>query len=254
MILKRRIALNGTQLDSLDNSIVIRNVNTGVPHESVGAVNRMGGSGQRITNHHWETLDVSVTFAIDIQKRKLTERRAVFDKVVKWAMACGWVTTNQMSGKRMYAEKAIIPSGGDMWNWTGEYTISFRAYGVPFWQDATATTSTGSSITVPGIMQTVCDVDVTNSGEDTIDSLTVTVGGSSMVFVDLGLEATEVLKIGHTDDGLLTIRIYDTQYTYRNAMSKRTGASADDLYVNPGSNSISVSAGSKSVSCYGRYV
>lgn len=253
MILSRRIALGGTQLDSLDNSIVIRNVNVGVPHESISAVNRMGGFGQRVTKHHWETLDVSVTFAIDIKKRNLTGRRAVFDKVIKWALGCGWLTTNQMPGKRMLAEKAVIPSGGDMWNWTGEYTITFRAYGVPFWQDATATSDSSGSLTVPGELQTVCNAEIENTGNSTIDSLTVTAGDSTMTFSSLGLDAGETLKIGHENNGVLWIRIYDTYNLYRSAMSKRTGGSADDLYVDPETVSVSASAGSASFSCYGRY-
>ena len=253
MILSRRAALGGTQLDSLHSSIVIRNVDPGVPHESVNAVNRMGGFGQRMTSHHWETLEVRVTFAIDVPKRNLALRREVFDKVVKWALGCGWLTTNQMSGKRMYADKAILPSGGDMWDWTGDYTITFRAYGVPFWQDDTATTSTGSSITVPGELETVCDVEVENTGSSTIDSLTVTVGSSTISFTNLGLAEDEVLKIGHGTDGLLWIRIYESSINYRNAMDKRTAGSADDLTVKPGTNAITVSAGTATVRCFGRY-
>lgn len=254
MILSKRVALGGTQLDSLNARIVVLGVDPGTPKENINTVSRMGGFGQRVTGKHWETLDVIVKYGIDLPKNQMQQRRQIFDAVNAWAIGGGWLTVNWMPGKRMYADKVILPSSGDMWDWTKPYEIIFRAYGVPFWQDSTATTSTGSSISVPGIMQTVCDVDVTNSGSSTIDDLTVTVGNSTMVFANLGLEATEVLKIGHTETGLLTIRIYETAYTYRDAMAKRAGTSADDLYVNPGSNSITVSAGSKSVSCFGRYV
>lgn len=254
MILSKRVALNNVQLDSLHERIVVLGVDPGTPDESISAVSRMGGFGQRITGEHWETLDVTVTYGIDIKKTQMELRRQIFDTVNAWAMGRGWLTVNWMPDRRMYADKVILPSSGDMWDWTKPYEIIFRAYGVPFWQDVTPTTSTGSSITVPGIVQTVCDADVTNNGSSTIDSLTVTVGNSTIAFTDLGLEEGETLKIGHTEDGLLTIRIYETEYTYRNAMESRTGESADDLYVNPGTNSISVSAGSKSVSCFGRYV
>ena len=114
MILSRRVSLGGVHLDSLDNSIVIQSVQPGVPHESVNAVNRMGGFGQRVTSQHWETLEVNVTFAINLPKNQLAARRTVFDKVMKWANVKGWLETNQMPGKRVYVEKAVFPSGGDM--------------------------------------------------------------------------------------------------------------------------------------------
>ena len=75
MILSRRVALGGVQLDQQDASIVIRSIDTGVPHESLDAVNRMGGAGQRLTSQHWETLDVSVRVAIDVPKKNLSKRR-----------------------------------------------------------------------------------------------------------------------------------------------------------------------------------
>lgn len=252
MILSRRVALGGTQLDSLDDSIVIRSVNTGVPLETVNAVSRMGGFGQRMTKHHWETLEVSVTFAIDLPKSQMIARRAVFDKIIKWAIGGGWLTTNQMDGKRMYAEKAVFPSGGDMRKWTNDYTITFRAYGVPFWQDATATADVSGVLTVPGILRTVCDAEIANGGSSTIDSLTVTAGSSTMEFSSLGLAAGETLKIGHGNDGVLWIRIYNNNI-YRSVLDKRTGGSADDLYVEPGMRMVSASSGTASFSCYGRY-
>ena len=39
MILSKRAALNGVQLDELFPEIVIRSVDPGVPHETVSAVN-----------------------------------------------------------------------------------------------------------------------------------------------------------------------------------------------------------------------
>ena len=49
MILSKRAALNGVQLDELFPEIVSRSVDPGVPHETVSAVSRGGGFGQRVT-------------------------------------------------------------------------------------------------------------------------------------------------------------------------------------------------------------
>ena len=262
MILTRRAALGGSQLDSQDTSIVIRSTNPGTPQETVNTVSLMGGSGQRIAGRHYEILEASVAYAIDKPKKQLTARRAVFDKVNAWALNKGWLTMNCMSGKRMWVEDVVIPSSGDLFNWTDEYTITFKAYGVPFWQDDTATEVTiaaadsgAGTITVPGVAETVCYAEITNVSGSTINTMSVTIGSSSFSFSNLGLADDEVLMIGHQNNGVLFIRIYDGNL-YRDAYGKRTGGSADDLYVNPGSNDITITGGSvtATVSCYGRYV
>lgn len=253
MILTRRVALNGTQLDQIDQSIVIRSIDPGTPKETVQSVSKMGGFGQRITGRHWETIDVSVTYAIDIPKKRIADRRDVFDAVNAWAQVGGWLTVNYMAGRRLYADSVIVPSSEDLWNWTEEFTIIFRAYAVPFWQSDTQTTSTSSTITVPGTAPTVCDAEIENDSGSTIDALSVQVGRSAMSFSDLGLADGETLVISHAADGTLSIRIRNGS-AYRSAMDKRTGGSADDLYVNPGSNLITVSDGAHTVSCYGRWL
>jgi len=263
MILTRRAALNGSQLDQVDSRIVIRSMDPGVPHENIGAADRMGGAGQRMTAQHWQYIDASVTFAIDVPKKQLALRREIFDKAKKWALAKGWLTFNYMTGKRLRVDKVVVPGSGDLWNWTNEYTITFRAYNVPFWQDSTATTeeiaaadeNTGT-ITVPGEEETVCDAEITNASGSTIDALTVTVGSSSFEFSGLGLADEERLVIGHGDDGILYIRKYTGTSYFVRVMDKRTGGSADDLYVQPGDNTITITGGdvTATVSCYGRYV
>ena len=256
MKLSRRIALGGQQLDEVDEAVVIRSIDIGTTRETVQTVAMMGGSGQRVTGRHWDTIDVSVSYAINIPKKQLAERRAVFDAVNAWAMAKGWLTVNYMTGRRLYVDNVTLPSSADLWGWTEEFTIVFRAYAVPFWQDATATVSTGETITVPGMVKTVCDAELTNESGDTVDSLTLTVGDSSFYFEELGLEDDEVLRISHGNDGILMIQIVNGPVFSRSAMDSRTGESDDDLYVEPGTNAITVSAEGVtwSVSCCGRYL
>ena len=257
MILSRRVALGGTQLDSLHRSIVIRGIDTGVPKETINAVNRMGGSGQRVTGQHWETMDVSVTFAIDIPHGDMAGRRTVWDSVMKWAMAGGWLTVGHMTGKRLYVDKAILPGSGDLFNWTDDYTITFRAYNVPFWQDATATTVTetvstsGSlSLTVPGNVKTVMDFSFKNTSGSNVSDLSVTAGGNTIQLSGISLANNATVSITHGTDGLLRILKGSTS-----VYDKYTGA--DDLVVSPGSNTVSITAsggGQATATVYGRYV
>ena len=248
MIQSRRASLDGVQLDEIDDAVVIRKVDTGVAHEAVQAANRMGGFGQRMTMQHWETLEVNVTFAIDIRKEDLERRREVFDAVMAWAKKKGWLQTNEQPGKRMYAEKVVLPAAGDLREWTKEYTIIFRAYGVPFWQEESPAVLTVESITsgtrafeVKGLERTVANVTAKNISGQTIKDITITVGGNAFIFKNINMTASETLVITHTEDGLLKIRA-ETTSTSRSVYNLRTKESADDFYVEPGSVAVQVSS------------
>ena len=225
MILSKRVALGGVQLDQVHERIVIRRIDAGVPHEEIQAVSRMGGAGQRVTGQHWETLDVTV---------------------------------GHMPDRRMWVEKVILPSAGDVWDWTAEFRITFRSYGVPFWQDAYPTRVSNNSIQsgrmtigVRGQVRTVIVVSFKNNGSAAISDFSVNAGGSTIILSGIGLAVNETLEIFHTEDGLLKITAGG-----RNVFGKRTAGSADDLYVTPGSRYVDISTsqpGKATLSCYGRY-
>ena len=257
MILSKRVALGGVQLDELHERIVIRSIDPGVPHETINAVSRMGGSGQRVTGQHWETLDVNVSFAIDVHKEDMILRRQIFDMVKAWALRKGWLTVNWMPNKRMYVDKVIIPNSGDIWAWTKDYMITFRAYNVPFWQDENPTqvfkslfTSGSFDLQIGGNVTSVVDVDFRNRSGLTINNFTVNIGRASIYMTGLGLGGSATLSINHGTDGLLRVTAGGVS-----VMEKRTGA--DDLYVEPGIVRAIVSAdraGDLTIRNYGRYV
>lgn len=263
MKLSRRVALGGVQMDGLDVSVVIRGMDPGTAKKNVQTVSLMGGAGSRVTGKHYESIEASVTYAIMIPKKRLAERRAVFDKVNAWALAGGWLEMNCMAGRHLYVEDVTVPASGDLGDWDSEFTITFHGYGVPFWQDVTETEAEiaesdegAGTITVPGMTETVCDAEITNEGSSTIDTMAVSVGDSVFSFAGLGLAAGEKLKISHAEDGTLKIMIYTGTLYSRSAMDKRTGGSADDLYAKPGENAITITGGtvSATVSCCGRYL
>jgi len=257
MILSKRVALDGVYLDEMHERIVIRSINTGVPHENITAVNRMGGAGQRITGEHWETLDVIVTVAIDVPKKELAYRRAIFDMINGWAARKGWLTVNWMQNRRMYVDKVIFPSSGDLWEWTNDYQITFRAYNVPFWQDAlpaqasTGVVSQGNlSLQIGGLVTTVLDATFENRSGMTINNFLIRAQGSEIRLSSLGLGGNQKLSISHGTDGLLRIRIGSTS-----VYNKYTGD--DDLYVDPSVVPVHFEAdraGVLTVMCWGRYL
>ena len=257
MILSRRVALGGVQLDEIHERVVVQGFDPGTTEENVQTVSRMGGVGQRVTGEHWERLEATVTFGIDIPKRNLEERREVFEAVKLWALKKGWLTSNEMPGRRMYVDKVVLPSGGDLWNWTENMEITFRALNVPFWQDETPGMTTENLITngsvsidVGGNVTGVLDAEFTNKSGAVINRFSITAGGNTISFTNLGMGGTDTLAISHGTDGLLRITAGGVS-----VLGKRTGA--DDLYVQPGNNIVTIAAeraGSLTVRNWGRWI
>ena len=257
MILSKRAALGGVQLDELHEAIVIQRIDPGTTQKNISAVSMMGGAGQRITGEHWETLDVVIEFGINLPKREMELRRQIFDMVAAWALRGGWLTVNWMPNRRVWVDRVELPNGGDMWEWTNTYSLTLRAYSVPFWQDETPVTVSHPQITngsvnieVGGNVQSVLDLEFRNISGMTINNLRVSAGGNTLVLSSLGLGGSETLMISHGTDGLLRITAGG-----RSVLDRRTGS--DDLYVMPGTNTVTIQAdraGALTVRSYGRYV
>lgn len=266
MQLRRRVTLAGVQLDSVDNRILIQSVEVSAGKDQISAVPLSAGSGSRVTATHRDSLDITVKFTINEKSYNLSARAAVLEAVNSWAAGGGWLSLNYKSGRKIRVMCAQLAAEGDAGKRGTEYSVVFRAYGVPWWQasDTTLVSQTGistysGSVTVPGQQETVADVSFKNTSNSTTDTLSITVSGSSMSFSGLGLEKNETLEIEHIDNGqraLLRIRIKNTSDSYRSVMDKRSAGSADDLYVMPGSRNISFSAanaGNLTITCAARY-
>lgn len=258
MILSRRVALNGQFLDTLYGSIVIRGIEFNAPKTSIQTIDKMCGFGQRIASQRYETLDVTVKWAINVPNRDLIMRRKIYEDVCRWAMQTGWLTVNFLPERRLWVDKTELSNAGDFRDWTGEYTITFRAYSVPFWQDVfppviSKTSYSGGTISmmIPGAFRTVLDVEFKNTSGSTLDTFSVAVGGYTVGLAGLGCANNSTLKITHGTDGLLKVLVGTTS-----KYDKRTAASADDLYVDPGVASVTITterSGNLKLSACGRY-
>ena len=85
MILKRRVALGGEQLDELDERIIITGVDEAAGKDNISSTAAAIGNGQRITARRRDTLDVSVRFALMIKNndmRIITHDAS--DKILVW--------------------------------------------------------------------------------------------------------------------------------------------------------------------------
>ena len=249
MILKRRAALNGIWLDELDERIVISGIEPGDGKENITAVDSAAGYGQRITARWRQMMDVVIRFRL-LEHGKdvtgLTERAQLLEKVNAWAASGGYLTVNYKPNRRAGVVLAQPPGEGSLWDYTKEFSLTFRAYTVPYWEDENALSVTfgGNSasgsraITIEGSAKTQCEAELANTSGMTINSCRIVIGGNTMSFSGLGLGGNEVLIIDH-QDGLVRIRIRNGG-SYRSVMAARSGA--DDFKVGPGTQSCSFSA------------
>lgn len=270
MQLRHRVSLGSSQLDAVDDRIVIHGVQTASAKTTINAVSLYGSNGQRITSSQRDTMDITVEFGILIRKTDMASRAEVLEAVNTWASAAlkenggAWLRVNYKNDRRIRVYLVDPAEEGDLKEWANSFKITFRAYGVPYWQESTGTsisTSTGStrvaSLDIHGNTRTVAEVEIKNESGQQIDTISITAGSSTMSFSSLALAANETLVIDHLADGLLRIRIRNTSNSYRSAMAKRAANSASDFYVMPGTQTISFTAQrtcSMTARAYGRFL
>lgn len=240
------VRLNNKSLSDLSDKLLIVDVNESDAEESDQAIKNGYGNGSRLMRTVRGSLSVGMSFVI--RESDAGERMAIYNRVLAWARNGGWLEISDRMGQRVHVERVAMPSLGSVRKWMGTLSATFTAYSVPFWEcsrpvsvGVSTAARTGSvNLLPPGNgKECVMDAEITAVG-GTTNALTITADGKSMVFASLGLTVGSVLKIGHTDNGLLTMKIGDTS-----VMDKRTAASADDLILEPGKkNAISFTSGS----------
>jgi len=265
MQLKHRVALDGVQLDEIDDRIMIQKIETGDGKENVNVVSLAGDSGSRVTSIHRDSIDVTVKFTIRLRKTEMADREKILEKANAWAFGGGWLTTNYKENRRIRVFRAQAAGAGDPWDWTKVYEIVFRACGVPYWQEKDPqsvmrqnTNSESMTLGVNGSAKTVVEASFQNTSGSTVNTFSLNTGESQMSFTGLGLANGETLVIDHNDNGekcLLRLRIKSGS-SWRSVLDKRTQGSDNDLHISPGVHRIQMTAGGKgkiTISASGRF-
>ena len=226
------VALNGIELSSLDDSIVLQSVEPQTPSWNLSANSRGTRNGQRYVATEKRYRDVQVRFAIR-ERRDFAWRESVIQKV------------------------------GNVTEWTNAYQITFRAFNIPCWinEEADTASKTGSSVSTTLAVKSngggKLRITAANSSGSTCNTATISANGYTIALTGLGLASGERLVIDYTDDDIQRIRIRNSGGTYRSALAKRTVASDDDIWLKARSNTITATSGTSlawTFSCYGRWV
>lgn len=262
MITSRRVALDGEQLDQVDDRIVIQGFEPRAGKDTFATATAYASPGQRVTAAHRDSMDIIVKFSVRLKKGHMAERTEIIDKANAWARLAyygAWMTTNEREGQRIRVRIVQYPDPGDQRNWTGVYQFTFRAYAVPYWQDETPNVSRRANVQsqslalgVGGNTETVMDLGFTNTSGGTINAVRVSTGSAMVAFAGLGLPSGKALVIGHTEKGKLTALCNGAS-----CLAKITEDSSHDLWIEPGVANVAFSAdgaGTLTISTTGRYV
>lgn len=225
MISRYSVSLNGVDLASLDDNLLIMDISDSDPgynHETFTRGNRQGA---RVYKNYKEKAGVEITFAL--RHYDIAARQEACQRVIQWARDGGVLRTNDRPGQFLRCICESLPSVASALKWTDSLRISFAAYEVPYWQseEYTSVSMTGKagsgSITIPGSApQTMMEVSITANA--TLNSITLQVGSTTMKLTGMGISKDKVITISYTEDEILRIMVNKTSL-----LNKRTGS--DDL-------------------------
>lgn len=199
-----------------------------------------GVSGQRLLHRTRQGKRIQIEF--DIRELfDLAARAAIVTAANAWA-ADGVLKVSYRPRQALnvvLAEAASIEDARDV---TAGFSITFQAGPDPYWRDEDATvysysgsSASGEIITVPGQAPVSPEITVTPSA--TLNTLSITIGGTTMAFASLNVAANTTLTIAHDERGFLTVKAGTTS-----VLNKRTAASVDDFLLKPGKRGLSYTA------------
>lgn len=236
-------SLGGKSLRHLDSRIVIRNIQDSAEENALFADNPV--AGKRLLSARRDSLQVTLTFTV-WEFQRLADRMQAIQAANAWAAAGGFLTVSTRPGQRLRVRCTGYAQAQDLRNYQEEMSLTFTAAGTPFWEEEKerAITLTGASAsgsmlcggTVSGDNAARAEFAVKATG-GTLNTLTVTVGDTSMSFSSLGIAQGNTLTLAYDNRGFQ--RIYQGS---NSKLSRRSAASKDDLLAPPGSVAFAVSA------------
>lgn len=227
MITRYRAWLNGQGLQDIDPTVIITDIQESIPDMKLETASRAHGDGLRVLRNTRRSLSVALRFAIyeyDVERRK-----AILQKVITWARKGGVLTINDRPGQQLSVVVEQLPVMSSALKWQAEMLIMLTAYETPFWQESiparvSAYGENGSVQLYPAGNHESCvlEAKITNTGADTLNTLTIAANGREMAFSGLGIAPGETFTMA-VEGGLLALPV-----------ANRTPESADEILLHCG--------------------
>lgn len=233
-----RAALNGQDFYAIDSRLYIQDIIEDISC-NVETFSRPAYGQYLASNLGHESLEITIKFMVKCCKR--SDRQSVIQRVNGWAKE-GWLELSTRPWKRIYVV-CTQPAGNETFAWHDDMQITFTAYGESYWQDmepATVTiTGNGTgSISPKGTRPCYLEAKIKNTSSQTCNSISLSANGKTIAFEGLSLGAGKTLNLLYDNHHWLTAKIGNT-----GKLGCRTGASADDILLNPAApNTITFSA------------
>ncbi|MDO4838932.1 MAG: hypothetical protein Q4B32_11165 [Clostridia bacterium] len=222
--------MNGISLAALDERILITDIEEEGAPQTLTVCDLPGREGSRFIRRRRTTLTVKIRLVI--RERSIPRRRILLEKLARWCTD-GYLTLSDRRGQRLGCVCVQGVEGVSVTGWAEEITLIFRAYGLPWWEDAvpkTLTLATGEegSLRVGGTAETTW-AEAEAACLTAVDTLTLTCGDTAMTFTGLAMTPGETLCVTWDREGLQRISIQGDNS--RSALGNRTADSADDLLL-----------------------
>lgn len=239
--------LNGQSLADAHPAILVQRITENAVKGAVRAFARPGGYGSHLSAQTYESREIVVEFAIR-ERLDYTIRAAALDAAAAWAADGGWLTTGQRPDQRILVACTSLPTLGAPRDWTRNIPITLTAYAWPWWEDALplraeGVNGTGGTITlhVPGTRPTRLEAEITPGGSLSSASLTVD-GGAAISLSGLAISNSETLRLSYENER----RVLTIGTASAGKLSCRSAASADDLWLTPGTHEVAWTASAAS--------
>lgn len=228
MILNRLEAwMDGVALTSISPVIFIEEISTAPAGVQITSAELAGRNGVRQLNTRRS--QPSVTITLRILEGNRVARQAIYQQVVSWASGSR-LRISDRPEQELRCVCTAMPALSNVMKWIEPVSITLTGLEHAFWEDRVVSTLTLSgtsgsgNLYVPGNGGEVCGEVVATPASGTLNTLTLTVGQTSMSFSSLGATGGSPFKISYDERLLQSIKVGNSS-----AMSKRSGASADDL-------------------------
>ena len=242
-----RISVGGVQLDTLDDDLLILDIQHSEPDFQISENRNANEDGYdyKADSEYFRKTTVTVLFELHIYD--VAQRNAVCQKVNAWANAGGTLTVNDRANQQLRnvrCEKyASIASAK---NWTDPLTLVFSTTYVPYWQSSTTKTLNLSGktpkgkLTVDGnIGNALVSVEATANAN--VSSFKVEIGSTNIELKGLSLTNGQKLVIDYARNRYLRIKADG-----KSVMDKLQACSTDLLTAPCGTTTaVSISANNK---------
>lgn len=239
MISRYEATLNNVALSSLNQKILILDIQYGEYTYNDTTFQIAKRQGVRLHDRHIPESTVTITFAI--REYNIVQRQTICANIVKWARNGGTLKTNDRTGQHLNVVMKKPPVISSAMRWTDTLQIVFAAYALPFWENDSYSSAIGYSaaasmgLSVTGNVYGA-PVSVVCTARAPITSLSLTVNGRTMTLSGLSIATNQKIEIGYDENMIQYIKCGDTSL-----LDKRSGV--DDLLVDCGGyNTVSYTA------------